>query len=304
MAKKTKVAPQEDKRHLNQYKKMRSKLEAWVDPKLCRLDCYYRTAIFFMFKGFQVIVIPQANLYKYSATSRSAKIFFDEDFQMIRTVLSGKKLKKDYDNGSFIISGLLAAIKKGLTNAQAEAAMEEVHDYIIKKSIQEYYKLTENPDNEYFLYGDDQLEPRYRGYQPPITLPEGVGQPVRIKDSSALLITSKDGQKYIDLNSGIHYSDDKFIYFGDITTRQKCSGKAQHDLVSFNSKTGQKTYFKTVVKKGVNLKKHTDKVPYIKADGLKFTLFFEAATKTFYFQDEQNQRINISHPDLMVYLET
>lgn len=302
MAKRT-LPFKEDKRHINQYQAMRKKLQAWVDPKLCRLDCYYQTAIFFMFKGFQVIVIPKANTYKYSATSKSAKIFFDDDFQMIRQVLQGKKLKKDYDNGSFIIAGLMQAVKKGLTNTEAEAAMEEVHDYIIKKSIQEYYKLSENPDNEYFLYGDDQLEPRYRGYQPPITLPDHVAQAVRIKDSSAILIIHKDGTRTIDLNTGISYSDDKFIYFGNITERKQCSEKSKYHFVSFNSKDGKKTYFKTVLKKGVNLKTHEDKVAYVKADNMRFNLFFDSATKNFYFKDSEDQIIKIGHPDLMIYLE-
>lgn len=302
MAKK-KLPGQDDKRHLNSYKKMRDKLEKWVDPKICRIDCYYQVAIFFIFKGFQVIVIPKANTHKFSATSKSAKVFYDDDFKLMKQVLSGKKLKKDYDNGSYIIEGLLGAVKKGLSTAQAEKAVNEVHDYIIKKTLQEYYKLSDNPDNEYFLYGDDQLEPRYRGYQPPITLPDGVPQRVRIKDNSALLITGKNGDLYIDLNSGLHYQDDKYIYFGDITERKTCTEK-NADLVSYNSKTGKKSYFKTVLKKGVKLKDHENKVAYVKADGMKFTLYFESATKNFYFKDDNDNKIHISHPDLLVYLES
>lgn len=299
-----KVLPhREDQRHLKQYQAMRTKLEAWVDPKLCRLDCYYQTAIFFIFKGFQVIVIPKANTYKYAATSKSAKVFFDDDFQMMKTVLNGKKLKKDYDNGSFIMEGLLGAVKKGLTNSEAEKAMNNVHDYIIKKSIQEYYKLPENPDNEYFLYGDDELEPRYRGYQPPIALADGVAQKVKIKDPSALLITGKDGKLYIDLDTGINYSDDKFIYFGNLTTRKICSAKAKHHFVSYDSKTGKKTYYKTVLKKGIDLAKHEDKVAYVKADKMSFDLYFDSSKKVFYFKDASDTHIHISHPDLLVYLE-
>jgi peroxiredoxin family protein len=301
MAKKTNPY-QENQRHLKQYNLMRTKLLNWVDPKICRLDLYYNTAIFFIFKGFQVIVIPKSNAYKYAATSKSAKVVYDEDFQMINTIMKGKRLKKDYDNASSIIESLLQAVKQNLSQTEALAAMEQAHDYIIKKNLQEYYKLTENPDREYFLYGDDQLEPRYRGYQPPISLPEGVAQRVRIKDSSALLITQKDGRKYIDLNSGIHYSDDKFIYFGSLTERKKCTAKSDYHFVSYNSKTNEKTYYKTVLKKGVNLANHEDKVPYVRADKMELDLYFDASKQEFYFQDEVGDKITISHPDLMVYL--
>jgi len=122
---------------------------------------------------------------------------------------------------------------------------------------------------------------------------------VKIKDTSAFFIEDKHGTFYLDHDLGIFYKDKKYIYLDQsITERIEVSKDKEYDLVSY-SKNEEPIYYKTCLKKGVDLSK-IDKRSYYKAYNMVFKL---KKSKDFYFLFDLNgNQIPCHHSDLELYV--
>lgn len=292
MAKKRTMDPQ-----VSQHQKLVSQLKQWINPAIALVESWYGSSITLTIPNLSIVIIPQASE-RACVTNLYTKIIFDPNYKFLKKIINQQNFKRDYENGSEVLFHILQALKR-LTQSEAETAYEHIHDYALKQALIRHYHLNQDPNKEFFLFGDDEFRPRYTDFQPPLKVPSE-GLKVKIQDKSALLFTRENGSQYLDLDIGMFYKDDTYIYLNSkIVQMVKCS-KAESTTVSYNSKTKSKIYRKLELKPGIDLT-HEKKIRYQSANGREFTL--KLNHQTYFLEDDQGTKVDLSHPDLLVYIQ-
>jgi hypothetical protein len=274
-----------------------SKLRQTLHPELTSVAGFYNLGIVISFKnGFKAIISPFAPKHgKHYFSMNGILVIQDEDFKNLEKIINNKKFQLDYENGSKVLFSTLntfsnQAIKKVKQN------YEDIYQFELRDLLNTFFNLKLNPRQEFFLYGKDELRPRFSQVKM-IKIPKK-GIPCRIEDKSALIISFNE-HRCIDLNWN-GYATKTHIYFGDSFHNVQCS-QANSETVSYNSVTKKKTYWKKVLKPGLALKKEKG-LPYKKADGFSFIL--KKDSKGIYSLWDKQGKIQIDHPDLLIRIMT
>lgn len=275
------------------YQKLLSKLRSFVVPSLCKVSSRYGNSIILTTHGFSIVIIPRHSTTPVESTD-FVKVVYDNNFEILEKIVNHKKVKQNYENASYALVSFLSAVKP-LTKKQAKEFIEEkLNDYLLRKALADHYKIKIDILSEYFLYGNDQLEPRYRSFQKKLIVPSK-GLRVKVKDSSAFLFMKDDGTRHIDLFSGSLYRDEKFLYLdSSITYLKKCPPNQADYYTPFDGKID---HFKIALKKGVDLSQ-VKRIAYKSADKMVLTLKKDKKG-VMYFEDKKGI-ITIAHPDLLI----
>jgi hypothetical protein len=272
-----------------EYSHLYKKLRSHLDLSRVSLEGQFEKALVFSFKkNFKVLIIPQQNsinLSEYPVVFfKDITMIYDPSFEHTNKILKNEEVSSDYK--------ILYAILKSFSK-KATPKYYDLLPYPLKKDLEKTFKLRINADKEYFLFGNDELKSRY-SYKNLKAIKKN--QKVQINDSSAVLVVH-NGKRYVDISSSFFYMDDKYIYKDDICKRVKVENINEADITSSDGE--KNTYYKTVLKDNVRLSELTNKVRYYKVNGKKFTLIKH---KNEFFLKDQKGLIEISHPDLLIYL--
>ena len=226
-------------------------------------------------------------------------IFLDKEFTNLNLFLNKNPSKRD----AYWLNKLLNFIQLTPEN-NLEEKYKLLPTYNLKKEFIKKHKINRNPDNEFFFFSSDEMVSRYKKIngekiRNPKINEEGIK--VKIPDSSAIVFTSsKTGKRNIDCHIYGYIKDNKVYYQKDITEKIK-TNKDDPDRCTIHSSTdGTQTYYKEVLKKGVDLSKlDHDLVEHY--EGKEVLLKYDE-TNLYHLEDEKGI-IYIRHPDLLVELE-
>ena len=288
-----------------EYKNFRIKLLNHFDKSLVSISTHYNQAIFIKLKNdFIAIVIPYKCERKDLVMEKNIHIIFDENFQFLKKCIEETVSESDFDFyenfGLRDLFYLVKGFKKNINQEEAIYAYKKTIDYLPRKLLSETHNIGWNPGHEFFLFGNDELSPRYRGYPHKKIL--GDKNKVLILDKSAVVIGDINNRS-IDLLPSTFYRDEKFIYLDkNIVSIVRTESNENDSLIvghSINPKTLKKSYAKLVLDPSVDLSK-VKKTPYENVDKKIFNLICK--NDVYHLEDDDGEKIKISHPDLLIYI--
>lgn len=285
------------------YQDMITELKLKMNKAVVKIDTFSDRGIVLHFiNGYKVIISP-AQAKSNHLHSDGISLIYDYDFNNLSHIVFDQPIKLDHENGSKFIFNIINTFKnEDFSNKIKQLEnYKQINIYELKSLLAKYLRLPVNPDKEYFLYGDDELRPRFK--QSPKIKFNNKGHKVIITDKSALLFD--DGKRrYIDLESGLMYKKDGLLYLDrnivvmkEFSEAEVKSGDDSY-LVSFDQ-NGNKKFFKNVLKEGVDLST-IPTIKYTEADGFTYKL---KKNKNVYFFEDTQGKISISHPDLLVVFQ-
>lgn len=285
------------------YQEMITELKSKMNKAVVKIDTFSDRGIVFHFiNGYKIIISP-AKAKSNHLHSDGVSLIYDYDFNNLSHIVFGQPIKLDHENGSKFIYNIVNTFKsEDFFNKEKQLEnYKSINIYELKSLLAKYLLLPVNPDKEYFLYGDDELRPRFK--QSPKLKFKAQGHKVIISDTSALLFD--DGKRrYIDLESGLLYKKDGLLYLDrnivvmkEFSEAEVKSGDDSY-LVSFDQK-GNKKFFKNVLKEGVDL----SKIPTIKYQEVNGFFYKLKKNKNVYFFEDEQGKISISHPDLLIVFQ-
>lgn len=282
-----------------QYKQLLENLKALLDPAKVKVSSFYPQGVFLTCKNdFTVFIANLTDTAEEAArrgsmSTGNVKIIMDPELKCLMKLAAGEDLPKKLHEASFYLKSIINALSK--TPTEIDKTYFDLHDYKLKELFSYFHSLPYNPSREIFLYGNDEFRLRFSPYLD-IEVP-AEGLEVEIIDTSAYVL-DEGSKRHIDLLSGIRsYKSGDRLYLGDITedipaTKEDC------DTVRYNTKDKTQTYYKTVLKKGVDLSKEKS-ILCLPADRKVYTLIPQG--KKLVLKDAEGI-IQISHPDMLVYL--
>lgn len=239
-------------------------------------------------------------------------IFFDPNFQTLSKIIEDTEMLQDIKSNKQINKGLynlfkMFSPKLNKTKKDKLDNYNKLYDYDLKLFFSQIFKIPFTGNKEFFLFYDDELRPRYESKIGKNYKIKG-RQRIKIKDKSArLYIKSGPSKKvlmFIDMYDNRNYVvGEKYFYKLNHLVRMVKSGKEKSDVVSFSPNNGDKKYYKYKQKK-LN-KKQLENEPYMLVKELhdkEFILKFDKKNKNFYLLDNKDNKISLSHPDLLIEL--
>lgn len=288
-----------------EYKKFREKLLKHFDKALVSISTHFGQAIFLNFiNDFKVIIIPHENEHKDLVRERNIDIIFDKDFNFLRECLENKaeleSIEKTDNFGLSTLFYLCKGFKKNISKEEALDVYKKTIDYPAKKLLSDTHNLKFDPSHEFFLFGNDELVPRYREY--PQKSLFGNRNKIIVLDHGSCLF-GEFGSRSIDLQTGMFYRDDQYIYIDkDIVKLVECNKIEATDIYvgsSGHGKNETKKYMKLVLKENVDLSK-VKKLKYESAYQKVF--YLNEKDGEYSLETEDGEKIRISHPDLLIYI--
>lgn len=279
------------------YLEMIATLKNKLNPKLAQVIKHNREGLVIAIENFYLIIVANAKTAEgHRVSAPGVELIFDPDYAYLKAVLQDDKKLPDKDFNGRVIQSILKALSmnKKTSKAGALEAYNDNHLFSVKCILSKYFKLDLKPQNEYFLFGDDEIQSRYKTGDQSL-LKKTISQVV-ILDKGAF-IKERNGKRYIAMDYGMSYRDEKYFY-PEVKIAYARSTKEESDSVRHNPKTETYTYYKTVLPKNADLSKSA-KVPYCSANNLKLTLKRKGNTFSFY---DKKGLITIDHPDLLICL--
>lgn len=184
------------------YKQNRKKLLSLFNKDV-RICTDINKGISISVTGFRILVIPQVDEETFFL-DKDLIVFYSKNYKILFDYVNN--VENDSHMGR-CLANLLNALRRSVKNKKQ--VYDKLFVYNLKKYFLQKYKLKENPDNEFFMFFDDEIVYRYQRGKKLKVNKNGIK--VKICDSSAFLI---DG-KYIDLLPSFKYKDDKFIYLDE-----------------------------------------------------------------------------------------
>lgn len=277
----------------NDYSKKLSifnKLKKMMNNHLVNLSWNDKSLLFTFKNNYKVLVlsIDKDNLGERKfLIYPSIQIFYDKDFKNIEKMVNGVF----NDKNDYLFNIIESFSNKKFSKKERNYQYQKIVSYQLKKIFYKNFRNETNPDKEFFLFGNDELKKRYSYKKAKLD-----NSLVKIIDSSALLIKTDNNGYILDIDTGLHYKDNNFIYLDNVFSYKRCK-RSDKEMTIFSSKNGKERYFKKVLKNGVDLKK-SKKNKYLKADGLVMKL---KRVNGIYFLFHKGKKINICHPDLLIY---
>lgn len=276
------------------HKKTLEKLKKTLNAQLVSFEGFFKQGILLNFiNNYKVLITPFQSEYKQVMNGKGLKVIHDKDFYYLRKFLNKEEFNPSSEDGSLFLKQILEAFSKNLKKDKLINYYEKLYDFELKSLFSEFYKLGLDPKKEVFLFGNDEARPRFKeGSELKLTTK---GIPVKIYDSSALLITNQKGEVYLDMHTHGYKTEDK-IYLNKIYTYQDCL-ESECDIIEMGP-NHEKKYKKMVLTPGTDLTKE----PYLhykNANGLKMLLKQEDGEYYFIYQ---NKKIPTYHHDLLIYV--
>lgn len=292
-----------EKIKVGHYQQMIKDLKTLLNPDLVKLDTFYEQGIVFQFNnGYKLFVSPYKSDRPGIVSSNGLMVIYDFDYINLSKILYNQPIKLTHENGSYQIYNIFQAYKKenfyDLENQMVNYS--KIHTFELKDLLRTFLRLPVNPQFEFFLYGDDEITPRYNKNQKLKVTSKGVT--IKIQDKSACVFEGEDGL-YIDLLSGLFYKDKHYVYLDrNLTKLVECNESDIQDndeyFVSYSA-NGDKKYSKSVLKEGSDLTK-VKKIKYYYIDKQEFLL--KKDKKNIYYLQQGKKKFRISHPDLLIYV--
>lgn len=283
-----------------EYKELLENLKALLDPAKVKVSSFFPQGVFLTCKNdFTVFITSlvdpsEEDGRRGSMSTNNVKIVVDPELKCLRKLAAGKETSRNTEEASFFLKSIINSLSKNPSNI--DQTYFDLHDYKLKEMFSAFHNLSYNPSREIFLYGNDEFRLRFSPYLD-IEVPKE-GLEVEIIDSSAYIL-GEGKDRNIDLLTGINsYKLGDRLYLGKNLTEEVPATKEDCHTVSYNSKDKSKKYFKSVLKKGVDLSKEKS-VLCLSANRKIFTLLPKG--KKLVLKDSEGI-IEISHPDMLVYL--
>ena len=292
-----------EKIKVEHYQQMIKDLKLLLNTDLVKLDTFYEKGIVFQFNnGYKLFISPYKSDRPGIVSSDGLMVIYDFDYINLSKILYKQPIKLTHENGSSQIYYIFQAYKKE-SFYDIEKQMinyKNIHTFELKDLLRTFLRLPLNPQLEYFLYGNDELSPRYNKKQKIKVTAKGIS--IRIQDKSTYVFESEDGL-YVDLLDGLFYKDSQYVYLDrNLTQLVECQESDIKDddqyFVSYNS-NGDKKYLKSVLKEGADLSQ-VKKLKYYSIDNQEF-LLKKDKENTYYLQ-QGKKKFRISHPDLLIYV--
>lgn len=304
-----------DKERIESYQLMIKELKNTFNKDIVTIDYKYETGISFNFiNGFVVYIsssTPTGGNYVHYTPNMI--IIHDPHFFNLSHFVFKNSLKVDYENGTDLLDNVFKTFANdGFYDLEKQRVNYfKLHEFKLKKLLSDYLNLGFKPENEYFLFYNDEIRPRYETGKKIIFYEEG--NKIVIQDKSALLFTNDKGERYIDMSVSFHYCIENKMYLNrDILQLREISDEEYLSLspddkervvVSYSPPNHSKKQYSIYEKKpdiDLNDEKY---ITYEKANGKIFTLKQSMDKKNkiiFYFEDEKG-RVDIYHADLLIY---
>lgn len=277
------------------------RLKKVLNEKMVSIEGHFDQAVVFSFSNdFKIVICPQKSGYKSVFSQKGLLHIFDEDFKSLTLFSKGKLKNLEQEDGSlYINNSLFPFLKTQDSKAHAQVNYYNLYYHDLRAMLSQVYELGLNPGREFFLYGNNEISSRFSESDFKVKIPKK-GLKVKVNDDSALILSPTDNAPYrsIDLFTGMGYLTKNFLYLGNLTEYRPVKSKRKGCVVSYNGATNERTYMMPVLKKTVNLKS-VPKIAVEKADGKEFLL--KKDKNTFYLQDDEG-KIKIHHPDLLIYI--
>jgi hypothetical protein len=278
------------------FQNMVTMLRSRLNPELTKVKSFYEQGIVIAFKnGFNLLITPLTpkNKFRPYFSCAGLSVIQDEDFFFLKKIVYKEKLEPSYENGSKHLFNIIQAFSSR-NSKNALKYYKSIFPFELKSLLNDHFKLGLDPAKEYFLYGNDELRPRF-SQSKEIKVPKK-GLRCKIDDDSAIIIY-KPECRIIELTEPFHcYQDKKYIYIGKIFHYKKCKAE-DSTYIQFNGKTEKRTYMKAVLNKGVDLKKQ-ERFAYKKANQMEFVL--KQDSKGIFSLWDKDGEVIIVHPDLLI----
>jgi hypothetical protein len=260
--------------------------------------------LFSFSNGFKLTVIPFSTEGKQSYWTTGFMTIHDVDYVYLTDWLAGRKKNglNEKDRAAILLFDILNAFsKKESTKKKARVNYDKVHQFELKDLLDTKFKLNLDPRKDFFLFGSDQLEPRFKQAGQELIIPKK-GLKVQVNDKSALIF-EYGNRRSIDLLV-FGFKTKKYIYPNtDIFTYVESSKPTKNCLVKFTTdiKTGtnKMIYLTKKLNKDIKLVDEV-KFPYVEAHGRIFTL--KRCSGGIYSLYDNDGEISIAHPDLLISL--
>jgi hypothetical protein len=270
--------------------KMIKNLNKRLNHDLATAEGFYEQGVVIAFaNGFNLFVNPFKGEYKATFSTKGLLVIQDPGLKNLNKVLKNDIKSFNYENGSKFLFQIIKAFSKN-ERKNVLKNYQKVYHFELRDLLNSYFKLGLDPRKEFFLYGNDQLSPRFHQVKE-LKIGKG-GIKVKIEDRSAILFNTELG-RVLDLDSGMFYKTKSHIYLNKIFHHEECSEK---DATEVRHSGNAVNYFKMVLNENVNLK-NEKRFAYQSADKMKFTL--KKDSKGIYSLWDDLGKIEFAHPDLL-----
>lgn len=286
----------DNKKKYENFKVIVDKLKENLISDLVSVNEMYPLAISLYFSNrFRILISSSATPEsRKTISSNDLLLIYDEGFINTSKLLFDPLYKQNHESGMGMLKEILNAFsKEPSVKFENIKKYRSLHFFELKYILSDYFGLGLDPKREFFILLNDQIQSRFLTLKAPS--PKS-GSTITIIDDSAIMFESR-GERVIDLFVGIHYKTATHIYTSKIFHYEDCD-ENDPDRTDTIYNGESKTFRKMVLNEGVDLE-NSPRYSYKSADQMELTL--KKSGGIYYFEDSQG-RIEIHHPDLLIYL--